>query len=137
MFKNKTESKRNSETSSQNRIGKGTELEGDVVSNGGFRIDGVLKGTLKTKGKVVIGKEGKIVGSLFCSNADIQGSFEGSMKVEDLLSLKSTAVINGEIVTGKLMVEPGTEFNGTCTMKQDVKLLPNSSKSLKKSGKTA
>lgn len=137
MFNTNNESKRNSETGSQNRIGKGTELDGDIVSDGGFRVDGVLKGTLKTKGKVVIGKDGKIIGSLFCSNADIQGFFEGNMKVDELLSLKSTAVINGEIVTSKLMVEPGTEFNGTCTMKKDVKSLPNTGKNLKKSGKTA
>lgn len=136
MLKSKNQDNKKSSNASQNRIGQGTEIEGDITSKGGFRIDGLLKGSLKTTGKVVIGKEGKILGTLICSNADIEGAFEGDMTVENLLSLKATAVVNGEVVTAKLMVEPGTEFNGSCTMNQGVKKLDASNDS-KKSGKTA
>ena len=136
MLKSKNQVDKKATNASQNRIGQATEIEGNITSKGGFRIDGLLKGSLKTTGKVVIGKEGKILGTLVCSNADIEGFFEGDMTVENLLSLKATAVVNGEVVTGKLMVEPGTEFNGSCTMNQGVKKL-DTSKGGKKAGKTA
>jgi len=42
----------------QNRIAQGTTIVGDIVSEGGFRIDGNIQGTLKTPGKIVVGKSG-------------------------------------------------------------------------------
>jgi|GEM_PF-149750 len=101
---------------SQNRIAIGTTITGDIVSEAGFRIDGEIIGSLKTSTKVVIGKDGKIDGTLECISADIEGSFTGTLKVEGLLSLKSSATIEGEVVTDKLSVEPGATFNATCSM---------------------
>ena len=71
---------------SQNRIAIGTTIIGDIVSEAGFRIDGEIIGTLKTSTKVVIGKDGKIDGTLECISADIEGSFSGTLKVVGLLS---------------------------------------------------
>lgn len=136
MF-NKEKSSHSEAGKSQNRISLGTAIEGDIVSEGGFRIDGKLKGSLKTTGKVVIGKEGKITGTLECNSADVQGTFKGTMNVIELLSLKSTAIIDGDVVAGKLLVEPGTEFNGTCTMSKGVKKLNQSTEKNAKSGRTA
>jgi cytoskeletal protein CcmA (bactofilin family) len=114
--------------SSQNRIGQGTSIEGDLVSKGGFRIDGDINGTLKTPAKVVIGKEGKVKGAMECSNADIEGTFVGNLHVTGLLTLKSTAHIEGEVVTNKLAVEPGATFNASCTMDSGVKSLNDNGK---------
>ncbi|WP_194851540.1 bactofilin family protein [Nonlabens antarcticus] len=113
---------------SQNRIAQGTIITGDIESEAGFRIDGEIKGTLKTKAKVVIGKDGKIDGTLECSNADIEGSFSGTLKVDGLLSLKSTAIIEGEVSTHKLSVEPGATFNASCNMSSNVKSMNSGSK---------
>ena len=68
-------------------------------------------------GKVVIGKDGYIHGKVECVNADIEGSFNGELLVSDLLSLKSSAVIEGTVAVTKLAVEPGATFNASCTMK--------------------
>jgi cytoskeletal protein CcmA (bactofilin family) len=48
--------------------------------------------------------------------ADIEGKFEGKIKVEDTLNIKETAHIIGEVIIGKLSVEPGATFNATCVM---------------------
>ena len=69
--------------SQQNTIAQGTTFEGDLKSEGDFRIEGVIIGTLTTKGKVVIGSTGKINGSLSCNNADIEGSFKGELVVSE------------------------------------------------------
>ncbi len=100
-----------------NRIEKNTKIKGDIVSEADFRIDGKLDGNVKTSGKVVIGKDGYIKGKVECVNADIEGSFNGELLVSDLLSLKSSAVIEGTVSVSKLAVEPGATFNASCTMK--------------------
>lgn len=100
-----------------NRIEKNTKIKGDIVSEADLRIDGKLDGNVKTSGKVVIGKDGYIHGKVECVNADIEGNFNGELLVEDLLTLKESAVIEGTVIVSKLAVEPGATFNAACTMK--------------------
>jgi cytoskeletal protein CcmA (bactofilin family) len=131
MFKDKKNNTSFMESGkSQNRISHGTTINGDVESDGGFRIDGTINGTLKTPGKVVIGKEGKVDGTLECNNADIEGSFSGKLIVQGLLSLKSTATIEGDVFTEKLAVEPGAIFNATCKMESGIKSISTSKKDI-------
>lgn len=100
-----------------NRIEKNTKIKGDIVSEADFRIDGKLNGNLKTSGKVVIGKDGYIHGKVECQNADIEGNFNGELLVSELLTLKSSALIEGTVSVAKLAVEPGATFNASCNMK--------------------
>jgi len=120
-----------------NIIGAGTSIEGDVVSSGDIRIDGSLKGTIKTRGKLVIGPSGSLEGEVHCQNADISGSIRGKVNVAELLSLKATAKVSGEISTGKLAIEPGADFSGTCSMGGVVKEIQHEHKEPARAEKTA
>jgi len=71
----------------------------------------------------VVGKTGKIDGSLSCKNADIEGEIKGKLVVSDTLSLRFSANVEGDVQTGKLAVEPGATFNAHCQMKDAVKEL--------------
>ncbi len=99
-----------------NKISTGTSITGDIDSSGDIRLDGTLNGNLKTKGKVVIGESGKVSGEITCKNADIEGKIEGKINVAELLSLKATSRINGDIIASKLAIEPGAKFSGNCNM---------------------
>lgn len=99
-----------------NFLGKGTTITGEIISGGDFRIDGQLNGSIDSKGKVVVGSSGNVDGEIACQNADISGAVTGKVAVSELLSLKSTAKIYGDIVTGKLAIEPGAVFTGSCHM---------------------
>ena len=113
----KTMAKNNEpESTSINLIGAGTVIQGDIKSNGDIRIDGTLIGSLNVKGKLVIGTSGNIDGETICQNADVSGSIKGKITVNELLSLKSSAKLTGDIVTNKLAIEPGANFSGTCSM---------------------
>ena len=109
--------------SQQNMIAHGTVFEGDLKSEGDFRIEGTIKGTLITKGKVVIGNTGLLEGSLNCNNADVEGQIKGKLVVSETLSLRASAHVDGDVQTGKLAVEPGATFNANCQMKDAVKAL--------------
>ncbi len=106
---------------SVNLIGKGTEITGDINSLGDVRIDGTLKGNLITKGKFVLGPNGSITGNVKSQNADLSGEVKGTVEVDDMLSLKVSARITGDIITGKLSIEPGAVFSGNCSMGAKVK----------------
>ncbi len=120
-----------------NIIGAGTSIEGDVVSGGDIRIDGNLKGTLRTRGKLVVGPTGTIEGEVTCQNADVSGNVRGKITVTELLALKTSAKINGEITTGKLAIEPGADFSGSCSMGGVVKDIQHEQQESKLAEKTA
>jgi cytoskeletal protein CcmA (bactofilin family) len=108
-------------TNSSNTIGKGTFLEGNVETYGNIRIEGKITGNIKSKSKVALGPQSQVQGNILAQNADIEGEVKGKLEVTELLVLKATAIINGDIITGKMVVEPGAVFNGTCKMGAVVK----------------
>lgn len=112
----------------QNKISEGTKIVGNITSKGGFRIEGLVEGDVKTDGRVVVGPSGSIVGTLICDTAEFEGSFSGKLNITGTLTLKSTANINGDVVVGKLSVEPGASFDATCSMKGNVKSLGKENK---------
>jgi len=107
----------NSETSSRNNlIGNGTIIKGDIEAQGDIRIDGKIIGTVKSTGKVVVGQQGVIDGTMRCKNADISGNVKGTLIAEELTSLKETSHLEGELYTKQLFIEVGAFFSGKCDM---------------------
>jgi cytoskeletal protein CcmA (bactofilin family) len=99
-----------------NIIGAGTTVEGTISCDGDIRIEGHVKGTVNSKAKIVIGSTGSVEGDLYCDNADISGKIFGSVEAKDIVFLKSSAYLEGDITTTKFVVETGAKFNGNCRM---------------------
>jgi cytoskeletal protein CcmA (bactofilin family) len=99
-----------------NHINSGTTIEGSIKAQGNLRIDGTLKGSLTCEGRVVVGKTGIIEGEIKCQNAEIEGTINANLAVSDLLTLKASAKLTGDITTKKLAIEPGATFTGSCSM---------------------
>lgn len=122
-------------SNSSNVIGKGTVLEGNIETFGNIRIEGKVIGNIKSKSKIALGNSSQIEGNIHAQNADIEGQVKGKLEIAEILVLKSTAVINGDIITGKLVVEAGAVFNGTCKMGgasiKDFKLSDNGSRNFR------
>lgn len=116
--KNKTKKVQRDGVNSQstNSLVRGTSVEGTITTESDIRIDGKLVGQLISKGKVIIGPSGEINGDIECQNAMIEGHFSGRLQVHELLQVKETAQVEGEVQTGKLVVQSGSIFNVTCSM---------------------
>ncbi len=114
--------------SSINLIGAGTVISGEVISNGDIRVDGTVIGSVSSKGKVVIGSTGNVEGEVVCQNADVSGKISGNISVAEILSLKATANLIGDIMASKLSIEPGANFMGSCSMGGMVKNIVNADK---------
>ena len=111
-----------------NIISNGTIIEGEIKSNGDIRIDGTIRGSVTSKSKVVIGTTGIVEGDVYCQSADISGAIIGKTTVVEMLFLKSHSRINGDIHTGKLVVEVGASFTGNCNMGPAIKDIKNADK---------
>ncbi len=121
MF-NKDEKKVAEELSnSSNIIGKGTTLEGNIEAYGNIRVEGRVVGSIVTKSKVALGQSSKVEGDILAQNAEVAGEVKGTVEVSDLLLLKPSAIIHGDIITNKLIVESGATFNGGCKMGVSIK----------------
>lgn len=99
-----------------NALVKGTTVEGSLRCESDLRVDGTIKGKLNCQAKVIIGPSGVVDGEIRCQNAVIEGRFKGILFVSELLNVRETAEVDGEISTNKLLVQSGAKFNVTCHM---------------------
>jgi len=104
-------------TGKVNAIVEGTVIEGSIQSDGNFRIDGKITGNINIKGRLIIGAKGTVDGTVVCNDADIEGTFHGDIKINNLLSLKSSSKITGDAVFQRLKVEEGAQLACTCNIK--------------------
>ena len=100
-----------------NALTSGSKIIGTVISD--IRIDGTIEGDVKCSGKMVIGEQGLVKGTVECQSAEIMGTLDGKINVKYTLALRATSRLKGEINTQTLMVEPNAIFNGSCTMGND------------------
>ena len=100
----------------QNVIGKGTTISGDIDTPNDIRIDGKLDGNLFCKARVILGPGAILEGNLNAVHAELAGEVNGKVEVKEMLTLKGSSTIHGDINTGKLIIEAGAKFNGNCKM---------------------
>ena len=98
------------------RIAESVVIKGDITSRSDIRVDGQIDGTITSEGRIVVGEKACLTGSLFCNDTDFWGKMDGDLYVRNVLSVKGTAVINGNIHVRKLQVEMGAQINGSCKM---------------------
>ncbi len=106
-----------------NTLTNGSKIIGKIIADSDFRIDGTVEGDIICRGKLIIGQNGFLKGSISCINAEIIGKVDGDLLVSDTLTLRSSADITGDVKTRTLVVEPNAVFNGTCSMREDIEVV--------------
>ncbi|MDL2208124.1 polymer-forming cytoskeletal protein [Parabacteroides sp. OttesenSCG-928-O15] len=101
-----------------NIISAGTTIIGNVITESDFRLDGKVEGEIACNGKLVIGPKAQVRGKITASYTEVLGEIEGKIFAEKLI-IKSTAVIQGDIVARSLEIEHDAQFNGTCLMTKE------------------
>lgn len=99
-----------------NRIANSTFIKGDISSKSDIRVDGTVEGTVYSDVKVVVGEKAVIRGNIVCNNIDLWGRMEGNIYVKDLLTIKSTASVEGNVNVRRFQVEVGASVNGSFHM---------------------
>lgn len=107
---------RENQAAASSCICNGTVIKGEVISTNDITVDGRLEGKLTSKGTTVIGENAEIVGDIDSANVEFYGKIKGDICVSDVLKLKNTASVSGNIRTRKLQVDLGAQLNGSCHM---------------------
>lgn len=102
------------EEPARNYISAGTIIEGNIISHEDLRLEGKVKGDIKTSARLWLGKDSVVEGNILAAEADVAGRITGTVESKGLLAIKSTCRIEGDIITKSLNVESGSSFNGRC-----------------------
>lgn len=117
MAKQATTASSNGSTPNQiNMIGEGTIFEGKLRAENEVVIRGKIIGTLSVTGRAVVAESGVVDGELEATSADVSGEIKGNIRVQERLVLRGSARVNGNVATGRFIVEEGAMFDGECTM---------------------
>lgn len=117
MFGGNKETQNVHELSSSNtHIAKGAAITGDIETFGTIRLEGKIFGNLRSKGKTSLGESAFVQGNILAQSAEIAGEVKGMVEIAEILTLKASAIVNGDIICNKLIVEAGAVFNGKCQM---------------------
>ena len=65
---------------------------------------------------MVIGETGQVIGDIVAVNAEVVGRVTGNVMVAEMLVLKATSSLEGDVQARRLAIEPGAVLNGKCTM---------------------
>ena len=95
-------------------IGEGTRFKGEFDLNGLLRIDGDFSGVIRTKGKVLIGRNGRAECTLHAGTVVVGGVVKGEIFSSEKVIILSTGLVLGNITTPRLIIEEGVVFNGSC-----------------------
>ena len=95
-------------------IGEGTRFNGEFDLNGLLRIDGDFTGVIRTRGKVLVGKNGRAECSMQAATVVVGGVVKGEITSTEKVIVLSTGLVLGNITTPRLIVEEGVLLDGTC-----------------------
>jgi cytoskeletal protein CcmA (bactofilin family) len=94
-------------------IGEGTRFRGEFDLNGLLRIDGDFSGTIRTKGKILIGQGGRAECNIYAETIVIGGLVKGNLFSTEKVVILSTGMMIGNICAPRLVIEEGVILNGS------------------------
>ncbi len=103
-------------------VGATVKIEGDLISEGDIKVDGLLSGKIKTSKNLYVGPMAKIEADVEAANAVLAGIVKGDVKIKENLLIQETGKINGNITCARLSIADGAHFSGGCTMPESSEL---------------
>lgn len=97
-------------------VGATVKIEGDLVSEGDIKVDGLVAGKIKTSKNLYVGPMAKIEADVEAQNAVLAGIVKGDVKIKESLVIQETGKVDGNIACARLAIADGAHFSGTATM---------------------
>jgi cytoskeletal protein CcmA (bactofilin family) len=97
-------------------LGEGVEMVGEISFTHGLRVDGVLKGKIRSESRLAIGPKGKVEAEVIIRHISINGEFRGTIHASDRVEVHREGRVYGDLYTPCLIIEAGALFEGKCNM---------------------
>ncbi len=97
-------------------IGPSLVVKGDIQSSGALRVDGVVEGSISSKGTVVVANNGTVKADIKADRIIIGGNIQGNVIAREKVEILSTGKLRGNITTVArgFIVHEGANFEGAC-----------------------
>jgi cytoskeletal protein CcmA (bactofilin family) len=95
-------------------VGPGTFFRGHIELHGLLRIDGDFSGSVRTDGRVIVGKAGRADCAIEAGTVVVGGLFRGEILAYEKVVLLSSCVVLGTVTAPRLIVEEGVLLSGRC-----------------------
>jgi cytoskeletal protein CcmA (bactofilin family) len=102
-------------------LGEGAELTGEISFTNRLRVNGVVKGKVRSEATLEIGPTGKVDAEVNIRKISISGEFRGVIKASDRVEIHKDGKVFGEIYSPCLIIEAGALFEGRCNMAESRK----------------
>lgn len=100
-------------------IGPTLRFKGELSANEDLVIEGIIEGNIAHQEKnLTIGAKGQVKADIHAREIDILGTLDGDVRGDEIVRLRKTAVVNGNIDAPRILIEDGARFNGSITMGQ-------------------
>jgi cytoskeletal protein CcmA (bactofilin family) len=97
-------------------IGAGTSLVGDVTFSGGLRVDGEVRGNVRSAdgqpATLVLSEHARIEGEISVSHVVINGTVIGPVHSSDFLELQPRAKVTGDVEYATIEMHLGAIVQG-------------------------
>lgn len=93
-------------------LGEDTTFEGNLKFANTLRIEGKFKGQMESDGQLIVAKTGVVEADIKVGGVTVDGKITGNITASDLVELRSTAEVHGDITASRLKVEDGVVFVG-------------------------
>ncbi len=95
-------------------LSESVELNGYLYTKGGVRIDGKVKGVLRSESTIFVGEKAEIEADVIAQSLVSNGSIKGRIIAEDTVKITQPGSVSGEIYTSNLGIEKEVYFHGRC-----------------------
>jgi cytoskeletal protein CcmA (bactofilin family) len=119
MFGNNENAPKGSPNGSKDHMtymGQNVEITGTVRFEGSGRIDGKVEGKISVRGTLILGQGAQVSNEVEGDTVIVGGNVTGKIVGRNKVQLLKSAVVNANITTPSLMIEEGSQFNGSCAM---------------------
>lgn len=97
-------------------IGPDAEFKGDLSFDKGVKILGRFEGRISTKGDLFVASDGKLQADVEAGTISVEGEINGNIAAQDLIELKNSARLQGDLRCERLVVVDGARFVGHCNV---------------------
>jgi len=98
-------------------IGKSIVFKGDLSGDEDLQIDGLVDGGIQLANhQLTVGDTGRAQAQLYAKSVVVIGQVTGNITATELVELQSSAIVEGDIHTPRLVIADGAVLNGTVEM---------------------
>ena len=114
-------SKRKPEDEIISLLGKGAEMTGEISFTNGLRVEGTIRGKVRSEAVLEIGPGGKVDAEVNIRRISVNGEFHGVIHASDRVEIHKDGKVFGDVFSPCLIIEAGATFDGHCNMSNEKK----------------